>query len=139
MIIHATDNIYCNYLQDIKPADRRIPWYKNNTVLVGDAIHPTTPNLANGACLAIEDAYVLSNLLGQQQQGSIENVFRQYQHLREAKVNKIVQQSWLLGRLMHQPNKVLDKAMLLGARLTPAFVFKRVYNPVLKAVPLIQM
>lgn len=138
MIIHATDNIYCNYLQDIKPADRRIPWYKNNTVLVGDAIHPTTPNLANGACLAIEDAYVLSNLLGQQQ-GSIENVFRQYQYLREAKVNKIVQQSWLLGRLMHQPNKVLDKAMLLGARLTPAFVFKRVYNPVLKAVPLIQM
>ncbi|GGH75037.1 2-polyprenyl-6-methoxyphenol hydroxylase-like FAD-dependent oxidoreductase [Filimonas zeae] len=137
MIIHATDNIYCNYLQDIKPADRRIPWFKNNTVLVGDAIHPTTPNLANGACLAIEDVYVLSSLLGRHQHGSIDEVFRQYQRLREAKVNKIVQQSWRLGKLMHQPNKVLDKAMLLGARITPAFVFKRVYNPVLEKVPML--
>lgn len=137
MIVHATDNIYCNYLQDIKPADRRIPWFKNNTVLVGDAIHPATPNLANGACMAIEDVYVLSRLLTQRQCNSIEEVFTQYQQLREARVNRIVQQSWWLGRLMHQPNKVLDKAMLLGARLTPAFVFKKVYNPIQEAVPLL--
>jgi 2-polyprenyl-6-methoxyphenol hydroxylase-like FAD-dependent oxidoreductase len=28
--------------------------------LLGDAIHPTTPNLGQGGCLAIEDAFVLA-------------------------------------------------------------------------------
>lgn len=132
MMIHATDNIYCSYLQDINPSDRRIPWYYNNTVLVGDAIHPTTPNLANGACLAIEDVFVLSQLLKKHDGGNFSQVFAQYQQLREAKVNKIVRQSWYLGKLMHQPNKMMDKAMIMGTRLTPAFLFKRMYAPVLQ-------
>lgn len=132
MIIHATDNIYCNVLQDIRPSDRRIPWYKGNTVLMGDAIHPATPNLANGACLAMEDAFVLSRLIKEQQGGSLDKIFAQYQHLREAKVDKIVRQSWYLGKLMHQPNKMMDKAMMLGTRLTPAFMFRKIYAPVLE-------
>ena len=28
--------------------------------LLGDAIHPTTPNLGQGGCLAMEDALVLA-------------------------------------------------------------------------------
>ncbi|WP_144263939.1 FAD-dependent monooxygenase [Filimonas lacunae] len=131
MIIHATDNIYCNYLQDIKPSDRRVPWFQDNTVLMGDAIHPATPNLANGACLAIEDAFVLSRLMQQHIGGSFDSIFSQYQQLREEKVNRIVQQSWYLGKLMHQPNRMLDKAMIMGTRLTPAFLFKKIYAPVL--------
>lgn len=132
MMIHATDNIFCSYLQDINPADRKIPWYNGNTVLVGDAIHPATPNLANGACLAIEDVYTLTQLLKRHDGGSFEQVFAQYQQLRETKVNKIVRQSWYLGKLMHQPNKVMDKAMIMGTRLTPAFLFKKVYSPILE-------
>lgn len=133
MIIHATDNIYCNYLQDIRPSDRRVPWYQGNTVLVGDAIHPATPNLANGACLAIEDVYVLSRLMQQHTGGSFESIFAQYQKLREPKVNRIVHQSWYLGKLMHQPNKMMDRVMIMGTRLTPAFLFKKIYAPVLQA------
>lgn len=49
-------------LYDFKPIDR---WYKNNIVLVGDAAHATTPNLGQGACQAIEDAYVLAECLSQ--------------------------------------------------------------------------
>jgi 2-polyprenyl-6-methoxyphenol hydroxylase-like FAD-dependent oxidoreductase len=32
-------------------------------VLLGDAAHPTTPNLGQGACLAIEDAVVLARTI----------------------------------------------------------------------------
>lgn len=39
------------------------PWFKGRVVLIGDAAHATTPHLAQGAALAIEDAVVLANEL----------------------------------------------------------------------------
>lgn len=38
-------------------------WSKGNQVLLGDAAHPTLPFLAQGANLALEDAFVLRNAL----------------------------------------------------------------------------
>jgi len=38
-------------------------WAKGNVVLIGDAVHPMMPNLGQGGCQAIEDAYVLTNIL----------------------------------------------------------------------------
>ncbi|GJI87598.1 hypothetical protein RugamoR1_07610 [Rugamonas sp. R1(2021)] len=35
------------------------PWYRGRAVLIGDAAHATTPQLASGAGLAVEDALVL--------------------------------------------------------------------------------
>jgi zeaxanthin epoxidase len=32
-------------------------------VLIGDAVHPMMPNLGQGGCQAIEDAYVLTEIL----------------------------------------------------------------------------
>jgi 2-polyprenyl-6-methoxyphenol hydroxylase-like FAD-dependent oxidoreductase len=36
------------------------PWSTGRTVLIGDAVHATTPHLAAGACIGIEDAVVLA-------------------------------------------------------------------------------
>ena len=38
-------------------------WAKGNVVLIGDAVHPMMPNLGQGGCQAIEDAYVLTEAL----------------------------------------------------------------------------
>ena len=46
-----------NEMADIKPNYKK--WFSNNTVFIGDSIHATTPNLAQGAGQAIEDAYTL--------------------------------------------------------------------------------
>jgi 2-polyprenyl-6-methoxyphenol hydroxylase-like FAD-dependent oxidoreductase len=46
---------------DLKPLTQ---FAFDNIVLMGDAAHATTPNMGQGACMAIEDAVVLSNLLG---------------------------------------------------------------------------
>lgn len=35
------------------------PWQKGRCILIGDAAHPTTPQLASGAGMAVEDALVL--------------------------------------------------------------------------------
>ncbi|CAN0288097.1 unnamed protein product, partial [Discosporangium mesarthrocarpum] len=38
-------------------------WAQGNTVLIGDACHPMMPNLGQGGCQAMEDGFVLTNLL----------------------------------------------------------------------------
>ena len=35
------------------------PWHKGRVLLIGDAAHATTPHLASGAGIAVEDALVL--------------------------------------------------------------------------------
>jgi 2-polyprenyl-6-methoxyphenol hydroxylase-like FAD-dependent oxidoreductase len=39
------------------------PWHAGRVVMIGDAAHATTPQLAYGAGLAIEDAVVLAELV----------------------------------------------------------------------------
>jgi 2-polyprenyl-6-methoxyphenol hydroxylase-like FAD-dependent oxidoreductase len=39
------------------------PWHLGRTLLIGDAAHPTTPQLASGAGMAVEDALVLAEEL----------------------------------------------------------------------------
>lgn len=40
------------------------PWYRGRAIVIGDAAHATTPHLAQGAAMAIEDAVLLGELLG---------------------------------------------------------------------------
>jgi 2-polyprenyl-6-methoxyphenol hydroxylase-like FAD-dependent oxidoreductase len=40
------------------------PWSRGRVVLIGDAVHATTPHLASGACIGIEDALVLADEIG---------------------------------------------------------------------------
>lgn len=49
-----------------KPLDRIFlegPWHKGRVVLIGDAVHATTPHLGQGAGMAIEDSVVLAEEL----------------------------------------------------------------------------
>lgn len=39
------------------------PWHRGRVVLIGDAVHATTPHLAAGAMCALEDGVVLAELL----------------------------------------------------------------------------
>lgn len=40
------------------------PWHKGRVVLIGDAVHATTPHLGQGAGMAIEDSIVLAEEIG---------------------------------------------------------------------------
>jgi 2-polyprenyl-6-methoxyphenol hydroxylase-like FAD-dependent oxidoreductase len=54
------ETVDCRPLQVILVAK---PWHRGRVVLIGDAAHASTPQLAMGAGLAIEDGIVLSELL----------------------------------------------------------------------------
>ena len=89
------ENLIINTIADLKPVNR---WSTQSACLVGDAAHATTPNLGQGACQAIEDAYVIAKLL---QQHSIEDTFCKYPELRREKAHYIVNASWKIGSLAH--------------------------------------
>ena len=55
-------------------------WGEGRLTLLGDAIHPTTPNLGQGGCLAMEDAVVLARCF--EQYGASEEALRQYERRR---------------------------------------------------------
>ena len=55
-----SERILQNDIFDRNPART---WHRRRVVLLGDAAHPTTPNLGQGACLAIEDAVVLARAI----------------------------------------------------------------------------
>ena len=100
-IISATDKaqIITADIIDLKPIDI---WQNENVCLIGDAAHATTPNLGQGACQAIEDAYVLGKLIDQGI--AIDDTFKAYENLRRKKAHAIVNTSWSLGKLAQIEN-----------------------------------
>ena len=99
LILHSS-NFIRNDLADLGTKKRK--WYLDKIVFLGDAIHATTPNLAQGGCQAIEDAYCLSLLMKRSDQDFSE-IFPTYQSLREKKVSYIVNTSWRFGKMAQNP------------------------------------
>ncbi|HEY8397573.1 MAG TPA: FAD-dependent monooxygenase [Flavihumibacter sp.] len=94
------ENIIKGPLMDLQPLQE---WSKPRVCLVGDAAHATTPNLGQGACQAIEDAYVLGALT---EKYSLDEAFEIYPKIRRAKAHAIVRRSWTLGVVSQVSNPV---------------------------------
>jgi 2-polyprenyl-6-methoxyphenol hydroxylase-like FAD-dependent oxidoreductase len=72
-------------------------WYRGRCLLVGDAAHPTTPNLGQGGCLAIEDAACLWQLFGKS--NTLDDIFSAFVARRYARTTAITRDSARLGRI----------------------------------------
>mmetsp|Transcript_5699 Transcript_5699/g.13850 ORF Transcript_5699/g.13850 Transcript_5699/m.13850 type:complete len:399 (-) Transcript_5699:1921-3117(-) len=71
-------------------------WADGNVVLVGDAVHAMMPNLGQGGCQAIEDAYVLTeNLANTKSTGKIGDALQDFYRKRILRVSAVQ----LLSRL----------------------------------------
>lgn len=94
-IINASAHMHTAELMDLK---RLKTWSNSHTCLLGDAAHATTPNMGQGACQGIEDAYYISNAL---KKSTDSNSFLQFEMLRRSKVDYVVNNSWNFGRMVH--------------------------------------
>jgi len=72
-------------------------WGSGRVTLLGDAAHPMTPNLGQGACQALEDAAVLARCLGET--GEIGPALQRYERQRIQRANNLVRQSRRLGQI----------------------------------------
>ena len=73
------------------------PWSKGRVVLIGDAVHATTPHLASGACIGIEDAIVLAEEIGAAD--SVEKALKAFEDRRWERCRMVVENSVRLGEL----------------------------------------
>lgn len=82
-------------------------WYQGRLALLGDSVHKMTPNIGQGANMAIEDAAALTNLLRNLQRppgtlssttAQIETILRQYRQIRYERVESIYRDSRFLVR-----------------------------------------
>ena len=74
------------------------PYYKGRICIMGDAAHATTPHLGAGAGMAMEDAFILSNLVGQASTASdLERAFMAYDSVRRPRTQVVIESSLLAG------------------------------------------
>jgi 2-polyprenyl-6-methoxyphenol hydroxylase-like FAD-dependent oxidoreductase len=106
-------------ISDLKPTNI---WYKEKVCLIGDSAHATTPNMGQGACQAIEDAYVLSECLSKY---DTNKAFEKFQELRLPKAHQVVKASWMIGKMAHLSNPLLISLRNQMLRLTPTSVNRK--------------
>ncbi len=117
-IIRATDFVHSTELADLKRLDS---WHKDQACLIGDAAHATTPNMGQGACQGIEDAYYLAQLI-HKEAPNLTEAFKDFEAQRRAKVDYVVNNSWRFGQLVHKPwGQFLLKSIM---KITPEKVVK---------------
>ncbi|HEU4492950.1 MAG TPA: FAD-dependent monooxygenase [Rubrobacteraceae bacterium] len=79
-------------------------WHRGHAVLIGDAVHATSPNSGQGASLAVEDAIVLARSLRDLR--DTERAFAAYERSRRERVEKVVAYSRRIGQSKAVSNPV---------------------------------
>ncbi|MFZ3588911.1 FAD-dependent monooxygenase [Bacillus sp. DJP31] len=112
-------------IYDLKPLPN---WSKGRVVLIGDAAHATTPNLGQGACMALEDAVILAQTL--EQGNSITQTVKTFEDMRKGRAKLIVNSSWVCGKIAQVENKlfcdVRNKLVKIGPSIQRNSIFNRI-------------
>jgi salicylate hydroxylase len=95
-VLQAADECFLWALFDRKPLES---WVDGRVALLGDACHPMLPFLAQGAAMAVEDAYVLGAMLDKH--SDIPSALQAYQALRYARTSKIQAMARANAKLFH--------------------------------------
>lgn len=93
---HMTHDDWINY-RPLAAAIQPRPWYQGRVVLLGDAVHATTPHLASGAGMAVESAIVLAEELASAT--SVDQALLDYEDRRFNRCRDVVETSIAVGKL----------------------------------------
>ncbi|QWW72618.1 FAD-dependent monooxygenase (plasmid) [Rhizobium sp. WYJ-E13] len=110
------------FLEDLPNQD----YVGDRLVLIGDAAHASSPNMAQGAALAIEDGIVLARCLRNDQ--AIERALAKFSEMRRRRVEWVQKQGRMRDRLRKAPDFVRNFLFLnFGTRL-----YRRAYRSLLE-------
>jgi len=121
-VIAATpaEAILYNDIYDFPPLSQ---WRRGRVVLLGDAAHATTPNMGQGACMAVESSLTLARCLADGK--DLRSSLRQYESERMPRTAWITRRSHRLGRLGQLENPLACLLRNLLVWLTPDQVMKK--------------
>ena len=101
-------------------------WSDDRAVLLGDACHPMLPSMAQGAVMALEDAWVLADTLSQTLEPAM--AVQEFYSKRIDRVSSVQRRSAANGRLFHIPNAMMRSAVYaplwMASRVAPNALFR---------------
>jgi len=100
-LLDACDSVTRSALHVREPMKR---WSKGRVTLLGDAAHPMVPFMAQGACMAIEDAVVLARALEGKSAAEVPDALRAYEQTRIPRTTEIQRSSLANEWLKEQGN-----------------------------------
>jgi len=96
-------------------------WHAGGLAILGDAAHPTLPFLAQGASMALEDAWVLADALSSE--ATIDAALTRYQVLREGRTARVVaaasRNAWKYHLSFPPLRWAAHTALRTGGRIAP--------------------
>lgn len=128
-VIRATDDerILRNDVYHREPTRR---WGDGRVTLLGDAAHPMTPNLGQGACQAIEDAEVLARCV--REEDVVEAALRLYEGRRRSRTALISRRSRLMSRAAQLENPLLCRLRNAAMGAMPLRLQLKQLEPILQ-------
>ena len=92
------------------------PWSRGRIVLIGDTVHATTPHLASGACIGIEDALVLAEELARGAQ-DVPAALAAFEARRWERCRMVVENSSRLGEIEIEGGDKEEHARIMRSSL----------------------
>ena len=120
LLQHAGDTYFAPIEEVVPPT-----WTSRRVVLVGDAAHASSPNMAQGAAMALEDALVLADALATSQ--DIEEALTEYQRRRTTRVAWVQEQTHRRDRTRNLPPTIRNMTL----RLAGERIYHSNYRPLL--------
>ena len=103
-------------------------WGNKRITLLGDAIHPTTPNLGQGGCLAMDDAMILARCF--EKYGATEEALRKYEGCRYQRTAAITKYSRHYGTMGQSENPLVLSIKKIFLPLAPESLLQRLVQTV---------
>lgn len=123
-LLGEADTLYRWALFDRAPLPR---WVDGRVALLGDAAHPMLPFMAQGAAMAVEDAWVVAREVTQKT--SPARGLEAYQHLRQTRASRVQAGSRANAKTFHKRTRLGQLAtygpMWLAGKFAPMAVHKR--------------
>ncbi len=123
-LIEEADELFRWALYDRAPLQT---WCEGRAVLLGDAAHPMLPFVAQGAAMAIEDAWAVMSALATSE--DVDHALQAYQTARLPRTSKVQALSRANAKTFHQRSALGRLStygpMWLGGRLAPSVVRSR--------------
>lgn len=123
-LLDAADHVFLWSLYDRTELPH---WSEGRVVLLGDACHPTLPFMAQGAALAIEDAYILAACITVSDT-SLSDILNYYENLRKSRTTRLQNTARANARLFHMPSGIsgwpVQAKLAVSAFLPKRFALK---------------
>ena len=117
-VADVRDNLGADSLVNYRPLEWVLlpaPWHKGRVVLIGDAVHATTPHMASGAGMAVEDGLVLAEELAAHE--DIDRALSAFTARRFERARLVVENSVRIGEIEMAGGDQRDATAMLGGTM----------------------